>query len=162
MAVEDLQSTSGAEPHEDAEASRASDQASESSTPSPDELQTSASQPPMDPPVVQRARQLLYRRMKVEVTDGRIMVGNFHCLDKQGNLLLQNTTETRTTRAEEGGEKQQQRTLGLVLVPAKHRVNAFFEVSLGESEENTLLDPKSITEEAITPSVETEVVEVAE
>lgn len=42
---------------------------------------------------VESVRRLLHRRLKVGVSDGRVFVGRFHCLDKQGNLILFDTHE---------------------------------------------------------------------
>ena len=33
------------------------------------------------------------RRLQVQVKDGRVLVGDFTCLDKQGNIILVNTYE---------------------------------------------------------------------
>ncbi|XP_024357528.1 uncharacterized protein [Physcomitrium patens] len=92
-------------------------------------------------PIVKKARRLLYRRLKVGVEDGRIFVGKFHCLDKQGNIILYDTVEFRNVpssgevRAEEdvgGGAPVEQRSLGLVLIPARCRTLCHVECSLNE------------------------------
>ena len=71
---------------------------------------------------------------QVQLPDGRVLVGQLQCCDKQGNLVLHNTREylagrcvpqphppaslTPLSRARSGAE----RALGLVLVPREHRV----------------------------------------
>lgn len=64
-----------------------------------------------DPLLLKKARHLLHKRLKVRVlvyyglscrrdksvclkvvvTDGRVLIGDFLCIDKQGNLILGNT-----------------------------------------------------------------------
>eukprot|EP00238_Polyblepharides_amylifera_P011706 CAMPEP_0196584302 /NCGR_PEP_ID=MMETSP1081-20130531/46580_1 /TAXON_ID=36882 /ORGANISM="Pyramimonas amylifera, Strain CCMP720" /LENGTH=141 /DNA_ID=CAMNT_0041905461 /DNA_START=31 /DNA_END=456 /DNA_ORIENTATION=- len=97
------------------------------------------------PKLVQTMTELLNRRMKVEITDGRVMIGSFHCLDKQGNLLLANTTEHRT-RQKGNASSVEKRNLGLVLVPIEHRVSAQLELSKKEAAVPGFLDPSRIME----------------
>uniref|UniRef100_A0A7S0WLP1 Sm domain-containing protein n=1 Tax=Pyramimonas obovata TaxID=1411642 RepID=A0A7S0WLP1_9CHLO len=117
----------------------------------PESLTVCEGEPPAAvSPLVQRTRQLLHRRMKVEITDGRVMIGNFHCLDKQGNLLLVNTVEQRIKKrpgSEEGEPELEQRNLGLVLIPAEHRVAAHLELSPVEGEDPKWLNPVEILKE---------------
>lgn len=70
---------------------------------------------PPSPAAVQDVRQLLYRRMRVTLVSGRVLVGDFACLDKQGNLILANTSEAVPAPA--SGGNAQERAMGLVLVP---------------------------------------------
>ena len=51
--------------------------------------------------------------------DGRVLMGDFQCLDKQGNLILGNTFETVTTSS----GKQEDRHMGVVLVPFHYQTN---------------------------------------
>ena len=53
---------------------------------------------------------------QIRVKDGRILVGDFICLDKQGNIILNHAIE----RYEENG-KTEEKLLGQVLVPATQR-----------------------------------------
>ncbi|KAF3961981.1 hypothetical protein CMV_013459 [Castanea mollissima] len=48
--------------------------------------------------LVARVRKLLFRRMLVGIRDGRFFLGTFHCIDKQGNIILQDAVEYRSTR----------------------------------------------------------------
>ncbi|KAG6546292.1 hypothetical protein Mapa_012332 [Marchantia paleacea] len=94
-------------------------------------------------PLVKRARKLLYRRLRVGVEDGRIFVGKFHCLDKQGNIILYDTLEYRqinqatsssdsSSRANASPSGMEQRSLGLVLIPARCRTSCFVECPIHE------------------------------
>ncbi|PON94696.1 Thioredoxin-like protein [Trema orientale] len=47
---------------------------------------------------VNRVMKLVHRRMLVGIKDGRFFLGNFHCMDKQGNIILQDSVEYRSTR----------------------------------------------------------------
>ncbi|KAL2643528.1 hypothetical protein R1flu_011115 [Riccia fluitans] len=90
-------------------------------------------------PVVARARKLLYRRFRVGVEDGRIFVGKFHCLDKQGNIILYDTVEYRqisqgSSEANAKAPSVEQRSLGLVLIPDHCRTSCFVECSPHEQE----------------------------
>ncbi|KAG0628708.1 hypothetical protein M758_1G046700 [Ceratodon purpureus] len=85
-------------------------------------------------PIVKKARRLLYRRLKVGVEDGRVFVGKFHCLDKQGNIILYDTVEFRNVpgSGDVGVAPVEQRGLGLVLIPARCRTSCHVECSLEE------------------------------
>ncbi|BFI41886.1 hypothetical protein MPTK2_8g03570 [Marchantia polymorpha subsp. ruderalis] len=96
-------------------------------------------------PLVKKARKLLYRRLRVGVEDGRIFMGKFHCLDKQGNIILYDTTEYRqisqassssdsTCGAGAGASpySMELRSLGLVLIPARCRTSCFVECPMQE------------------------------
>mmetsp|Transcript_9014 Transcript_9014/g.16924 ORF Transcript_9014/g.16924 Transcript_9014/m.16924 type:complete len:125 (+) Transcript_9014:123-497(+) len=97
-------------------------------------------------PLKSRARQLLYRRMRVGITDGRVFIGNFHCLDKQGNILLVHTTEHRSKPGPtlESSPIVETRNLGMVLVPVEHRVSAEFELQPEEAAQGDFLNPDAI------------------
>jgi len=69
------------------------------------------------------------------VTDGRIIVGIFECIDKQGNIILGNAVEryrnaelspTKELTVEEDGLIAGN-TLGLVMIPKRHRISAAIE-----------------------------------
>lgn len=85
-------------------------------------------------PLVKRCHQLLHRRMRVGVSDGRFFVGKFHCLDKQGNIILYDAVEYREIAGSSSTPPQavEQRGLGLVLVPARCRTSCSVECSLDE------------------------------
>lgn len=99
-------------------------------------------------PLVRKCRKLLYRSMKVGVEDGRVFIGIFHCLDKQGNIILHSTVEYRdvSSRNGEGSGSSsgppvmEERPLGLVLIPARCRTSCHVECSLDESMDLLSLD----------------------
>ena len=84
-----------------------------------------------------KVRKLLNRRMRVMVTDGRIFEGTLSCLDKQGNLLLNNATEfsrrelqvskTSLTPLADSKPRFDQRSLGLILIPKHARTSCQFQ-----------------------------------
>lgn len=47
-------------------------------------------------PAVARVRALLGRRCRATLADGRALEGALHCADKQGNIILTDTVETRS------------------------------------------------------------------
>lgn len=57
----------------------------------------------------------LYRTLRIQLTDGRILIGNFLCTDSDANVILGMCMED----TEKGGEE---RILGLVMVPGRHIV----------------------------------------
>ncbi|XP_021904626.1 uncharacterized protein LOC110819658 isoform X2 [Carica papaya] len=83
----------------------------------------------LDP--VSRARELLFRRMLVGIKDGRFFLGTFHCIDKQGNIILQDAVEYRSTRRS-SPSSMEQRCLGLILVPASCRTSCHVDCSIEE------------------------------
>ncbi|XP_020583266.1 N-alpha-acetyltransferase 38, NatC auxiliary subunit-like [Phalaenopsis equestris] len=71
-------------------------------------------------PLVARLRNLLFRRMLIGVKDGRFFLGSFHCIDKQGNIILQDAVEYRSIRRSPQSPMEQ-RCLGIILIPAACR-----------------------------------------
>ncbi|KAL1288896.1 hypothetical protein HN51_057354 [Arachis hypogaea] len=80
---------------------------------------------------VRRARKLLFRRMLVGIKDGRFFLGGFYCIDKQGNIILQDAVEYRTTRRSSPSSLEQ-RCLGLILIPASCRATCHVDCSIDE------------------------------
>ena len=71
---------------------------------------------------VEKVRELLDNRLRVTLTDNRVLVGKFSCFDKQRNVLLSQTVEQRwddgiTTELDRVPDME--RNLGLVLIPRK-------------------------------------------
>ncbi|CAM6034553.1 unnamed protein product [Sphagnum compactum] len=96
-------------------------------------------------PLVKKARKLLYRRLRVGVEDGRVFVGRFHCLDKQGNIILYDTLELRYVPGPSGAALNEpppveQRSLGLVLIPSRCRTSCSVECSIHEQMDLLSLD----------------------
>ncbi|OIV95756.1 hypothetical protein TanjilG_05304 [Lupinus angustifolius] len=80
---------------------------------------------------VSRVRKLLFRRMLVGIKDGRFFMGGFYCMDKQGNIILQDTVEYRSTRRS-SPSPMEQRCLGLILIPASCRTSCHVDCSVEE------------------------------
>lgn len=68
--------------------------------------------------------------MQVNIKDGRVLIGNFHCLDKQGNLILVNTCEEVKANG-----FPFERCLGMVMIPPDMQTGCFTEVCLALHEE---------------------------
>ena len=77
-------------------------------------------------------RRLLDRTLRVELTDGRVLVGTFTCFDKQRNLLLTETRESRVVPGTGDAPDRAERHIGLVLVPRKW-VNSCHVLEAGEA-----------------------------
>ncbi|XP_043701444.1 uncharacterized protein LOC122651931 [Telopea speciosissima] len=82
-------------------------------------------------PLVSCVRKLLYRQMLVGVNDGRFFLGAFHCIDKQGNIILQDAVEYRSTRRS-SPSPMEQRCLGLILIPSSCRSSCHVDCSIEE------------------------------
>uniref|UniRef100_A0A7N0U3F2 Sm domain-containing protein n=1 Tax=Kalanchoe fedtschenkoi TaxID=63787 RepID=A0A7N0U3F2_KALFE len=80
---------------------------------------------------VDQVKKLLFRRMLVGVSDGRFFMGLFHCLDKQGNIILQDAVEYRSTRRT-SPSPMEQRGLGLILIPASCRTSCHVDCAIEE------------------------------
>ena len=69
---------------------------------------------------VSEVRQHLDSPLRVGLTDGRVIVGKFVCLDKQRNILLVEAQESRLVAAVSGDVPERaKRHLGIVLVPRR-------------------------------------------
>lgn len=80
---------------------------------------------------VTRVRNLLFRRMLVGIKDGRFFLGTFHCIDKQGNIILQDAVEYRSTRRS-SPSPMEQRCLGLILIPSSCRSSCHVDCAIEE------------------------------
>ena len=69
--------------------------------------------------------ELIHKKMRVTVKDGRVIEGDCMCLDPQGNLILYHCVEyTDPTRGSDGGGGSIMSALGHVLIPHDQRVDA--------------------------------------
>ncbi|XP_010241191.1 PREDICTED: uncharacterized protein LOC104585872 [Nelumbo nucifera] len=82
-------------------------------------------------PLVGRVKKLLNHRMLVGINDGRFFLGAFHCIDKQGNIILQDAVEYRSTRRT-SPSPMEQRCLGLILIPSSCRSSCHVDCSIEE------------------------------
>ncbi|KAK4057015.1 hypothetical protein OIO90_001915 [Microbotryomycetes sp. JL221] len=72
--------------------------------------------------------KMLGSTWRVTITTGRTFIGQFACLDKQGNLVLENTTEYYDQLVDDNMEswsafnefQHQGRHVGMVLIPYRH------------------------------------------
>ncbi|XP_054776627.1 uncharacterized protein LOC129285100 [Prosopis cineraria] len=80
---------------------------------------------------VNRVKKLLFRRMLVGINDGRFFLGGFYCMDKQGNIILQDAVEYRSTRRS-SPSPMEQRCLGLILIPSSCRTSCHVDYSVEE------------------------------
>ncbi|GIL47399.1 hypothetical protein Vafri_4227 [Volvox africanus] len=80
------------------------------------------------PQSVQDVRKLLYRKFRVTLISGRVLEGDFTCLDRQGNIILSNTFEQVTTAS----GRREERHMGLVLVPIAQQRKIELEVTIDE------------------------------
>ena len=69
------------------------------------------------------AEILLTKRLRVHVKDGRCIVGDFVCMDPQGNLILYNGVERLTVHQ---GEEIVEKQIGQVLIPYDQRTEDVF------------------------------------
>ena len=67
--------------------------------------------------------------LQIQVRDGRVLIGDFTCIDKQGNIILNQTVEQY-----ESNGKLEEKVLGQVLIPATQRVSCECEVVTAEKE----------------------------
>ena len=70
-------------------------------------------------PAVEKARELLDGTLRIGLSDGRLIIGRFDCLDKQQNLLLSEARETRKLGGGAADNGVSERHLGTVLVPRR-------------------------------------------
>ena len=68
---------------------------------------------------------LLDGLLRVGLSDGRVIIGRFACLDKQRNILLTDAREVRfgAAKGEAGEPERSERQLGIVLAPRQHVVS---------------------------------------
>uniref|UniRef100_T1J0V0 Sm domain-containing protein n=1 Tax=Strigamia maritima TaxID=126957 RepID=T1J0V0_STRMM len=63
----------------------------------------------------------LNKSMKIEMTDGRTLIGTFLCTDRDCNVILGSCSEYLC--ADEGGTEDEPRVLGLAMIPGHHIVS---------------------------------------
>ncbi|KAL0352838.1 UNVERIFIED_CONTAM: hypothetical protein Sangu_0865100 [Sesamum angustifolium] len=80
---------------------------------------------------VAQAKKLIHRRMLVGIKDGRFFVGIFYCMDKQGNIILQDALEYRSTRRS-SPSPMEHRGVGLILIPFSCRTSCHVDCSIEE------------------------------
>ncbi|CAG0887978.1 unnamed protein product [Cyprideis torosa] len=73
-------------------------------------------------PGLKRLEAWINRTLKVLLTDGRFLVGEFLCTDRDANIILGHCREYYYKDPDEGGDLVGPRILGLAMVPGKHIV----------------------------------------
>jgi len=97
--------------------------------------------PPRATPAIAKLASTLGRTYRVTVQDGRVFVGIFVCIDHDGNLVLDRTSEFEP-RGTKAGERAvldpmyKGRLVGLVLVPRKQWAKVEIE-DMAEDEERS-------------------------
>lgn len=91
-------------------------------------------------PATRQVMQLLGATLRIKIRDGRIIIGHFHCFDKNQNVILTDSREYISSTAPpkkntKKGKKQEipiddlaplngtSRSLGMILVPGKHIIS---------------------------------------
>lgn len=69
-------------------------------------------------PGVTLLRSWINKSMKVEMSDGRVIIGIFLCTDRSGNVIIGSCNEY--TSDPDKGVEEEGRILGLAMVPGHH------------------------------------------
>lgn len=77
--------------------------------------------PNLDTPGKQKLWSWLNKNLKIEMTDGRVLVGVFLCTDRDGNVILGSCSEY--LKPEDTVNMDEPRVLGLVMVPGRHIIS---------------------------------------
>ncbi|XP_075478539.1 LOW QUALITY PROTEIN: uncharacterized protein LOC142519417 [Primulina tabacum] len=80
---------------------------------------------------VSHVKKLINRRMLIGIQDGRFFLGSFYCVDKQGNIILQDAVEYRSTRRS-SPSPMEHRGVGLILIPFSCRTSSHVDCSVEE------------------------------
>ncbi|KAG0018755.1 hypothetical protein BGZ81_010085 [Podila clonocystis] len=123
-----------------------------------------------DPPLVAKLRSLLNRNTRIEITDGRLFVGQFMCIDHSKNIILAGAYESRPNAPaakvgepgadakapqETGADSrlapdvgsskkgdEDRRFVGLVMIPGHHIVKAEMDCSHLRGADSQIRAPK--------------------
>lgn len=80
----------------------------------------------------------LKRKMKIKLTDGRIVVGVFMCTDSECNIILGQCREYRTINDDSNElSSEEPRVLGLAMVPGHHIVSIWVDVNESSVDNNS-------------------------
>uniref|UniRef100_K4CKK2 LSM domain-containing protein n=1 Tax=Solanum lycopersicum TaxID=4081 RepID=K4CKK2_SOLLC len=80
---------------------------------------------------VSHVKKLLYRRILFGTSDGRFFLSTFYYNDKQGNIILQDAIEYRSTKRS-APSPMEQRVLCLILIPYSCRKTCHVDCSINE------------------------------
>lgn len=77
--------------------------------------------PSTDTPATQALRRLLHKRVRVRLSDGRVLYGTFLCTDRERNLVLGQCEEHRNPDGSDATSASTlRRQLALLMVPGEH------------------------------------------
>ncbi|XP_056637863.1 N-alpha-acetyltransferase 38-B, NatC auxiliary subunit [Diorhabda sublineata] len=82
-----------------------------------------------EPSGVSLLRSWLNKSFKVEMTDGRVLVGIFLCTDRDANIILGSCSEYLPSEHKSKTINEEPRMLGLVMIPGKHIVSLHIDSS---------------------------------
>lgn len=63
--------------------------------------------------------------LRVKISDGRVIEGEFACLDRDLNIILNKAIEFFSMDAMENGNEETSKTLGQAMVPGAHIIDIF-------------------------------------
>ena len=64
----------------------------------------------------------LGHRLRATLSDGRLITGTFHCVDRLRNLILHDAYEQAPSASGDAAHLAPERRLGMIVVPGKHLV----------------------------------------
>lgn len=99
----------------------ASDNSMESSCPADSVSREQTVLAQVKSPLRLRLESWLNKNMKIEMTDGRVLIGIFLCTDRDRNVILGSCSEY--LKPEDGETVEEPRVLGLAMVPGHHIVS---------------------------------------
>lgn len=70
-----------------------------------------------------KLRSWLNKSFRVEMTDGRVLIGVFLCTDRDANVILGSCSEYLPSDLKSKSINEEPRMLGLVMIPGKHIVS---------------------------------------
>lgn len=83
----------------------------------------SAASPNKDSPGREKLRSWLNKTLKIEMTDGRVLIGSFLCTDRDANIILGSCREYLSSEEQNSAQDRDPRVLGLVMIPGRHIVS---------------------------------------
>lgn len=66
---------------------------------------------------------------QVKIVDGRTLIGDFQCLDPEGNLVLANTMQRMPVPNGAAAGSETERPVGMVIIPPAQQAEVHVEVS---------------------------------
>ncbi|XP_060530949.1 N-alpha-acetyltransferase 38, NatC auxiliary subunit [Cylas formicarius] len=93
-------------------------------------------------------RLWLNKALKIQMTDGRVLIGVFVCTDQDANVILSSCSEFLP--ADPNIPNEEPRMLGLVMIPGKHIVSVHIDINEYSNLDLSVPLPKSMYEEDLT------------